>query len=125
MNDFDGVGALVTGGAGGIGAATAALLRARGAQVAVLDLNTDGAPDGVHAVRCDITDPTEVDRAVGVAVGLLGSLDVLVNNAGIGAVGDIAGNGDAEWALYSASKGAVHALSGPPGTAPLSSVAAS
>ncbi|MBA2810841.1 SDR family oxidoreductase [Streptomyces sp. KM273126] len=98
MNDFHGVGAIVTGGTGGIGGATATLLRERGARVAVLDLRIDDAPDGVHAVRCDITDPVAVDEAVATAVDRLGSLDVLVNNAGIGAVGDIAQNDDAEWA---------------------------
>ncbi|MER6013222.1 SDR family NAD(P)-dependent oxidoreductase [Streptomyces bluensis] len=98
MNDFHGVGAIVTGGAGGIGAATATLLRERGARVAVLDLRIDDAPDGVHAVRCDITDPVAVDEAVATAVDRLGSLDVMVNNAGIGAVGVIAQNDDAEWA---------------------------
>lgn len=55
MNDFDGLVALVTGGASGIGAATAALLQARGARVAVLDRATEGAPDGVQLVSCDLT----------------------------------------------------------------------
>lgn len=61
MNDSHGTGASVT---GGIGAATVALLRERGARVAVLDLLSDNSPDGVHAVRCDITDPAAVDEAV-------------------------------------------------------------
>ncbi|MDX2913193.1 hypothetical protein [Streptomyces griseiscabiei] len=52
MSDVHDVGAIVTGGAGGIGAATAALPRERGARVAVLDLRTDGAPAGVHALPC-------------------------------------------------------------------------
>jgi 2-keto-3-deoxy-L-fuconate dehydrogenase len=98
MSDFDGVTALVTGGASGIGAATADLLRRRGARVAVLDRSTDGAPEGVLAVRCDVTDAAGVDRAVGEVVDRFGGLDVVVNNAGIGAVGDVAANDDAEWA---------------------------
>ena len=49
MGDVAGLVALVTGGASGIGAATAALLRDRGAQVAVLDRSTDGAPADVLA----------------------------------------------------------------------------
>jgi NAD(P)-dependent dehydrogenase (short-subunit alcohol dehydrogenase family) len=98
MSDFQGLVALVTGGASGIGAATAGLLRERGAQVAVLDRDTDGAPEGVLAVPCDVTDTAAVDRAVSTVVEQLGGLDIVVNNAGIGAVGDISANGDDEWA---------------------------
>lgn len=98
MNDFDGLVALVTGGASGIGAATARVLRARGARVAVLDRGAEGAPEGVLALRCDVTDRGEVDDAVATAADRLGGLDVVVNNAGIGAVGDIGQNEDAEWA---------------------------
>jgi NAD(P)-dependent dehydrogenase (short-subunit alcohol dehydrogenase family) len=98
MNDFDGLVAVVTGGASGIGASTAALLHSRGARVATLDRNTEGAPPGVAALQCDITDAAAVDAAVKEVSGSLGGIDVLVNNAGIGAVGDIAGNEDLEWA---------------------------
>ncbi|MEU6854373.1 SDR family NAD(P)-dependent oxidoreductase, partial [Actinacidiphila alni] len=48
--DLAGLTALVTGGASGIGAATAALLTARGARVAVLDRDPAGAPAGTYAV---------------------------------------------------------------------------
>lgn len=98
MSEFNGLAALVTGGGSGIGAATAALLRNRGAQVAVLDLHTDNTPDGVLALRCDITDAAATAQAVATAVDRLGGLDILVNNAGIGAVGDISRNDDQEWA---------------------------
>lgn len=98
MTGFDGLAALVTGGCSGIGAATAALLAEHGARVAVLDLGTEGAPDGVAALRCDVADTPAVDEAVGIAAELLGGIDVLVNNAGIGAVGDVSSNNDAEWA---------------------------
>ena len=98
MTEFDGLVAVVTGGASGIGAATARLLQERGARVAVLDRGTDGAPDGVLALRCDVTDAAAVDRAVGTVVERLGGLDVLVNNAGIGATGHVGENDDAEWA---------------------------
>lgn len=98
MTEFDGLAALVTGGGSGIGAATTALLRARGARVAVLDHDTGAVPDGVLALPCDITRPDDVERAVATAAGRLDGLDVLVNNAGIGAVGDVTGNDDAEWA---------------------------
>lgn len=98
MNDFDGLVALVTGGASGIGAATARLLQERGARVAVLDRTTEGAPEGVLALRCDVTDADGVDEAVTTAADRLGGLDIVVNNAGIGAVGDVGENDDAEWA---------------------------
>ena len=98
MTDLEGLVAVVTGGASGIGAATARLLNTRGAQVAVLDRALDGAPDGLLAVPCDITDTETVDAAIEVVVRELGGLDVLVNNAGIGAIGDVSQNDDAEWA---------------------------
>jgi NAD(P)-dependent dehydrogenase (short-subunit alcohol dehydrogenase family) len=98
MTDFQGLVAVVTGGASGIGAATAQLLQSRGARVAVLDRNTEGVPDGVLAVPCDVTDTPGVDQAIATVVDQLGALDILVNNAGIGAVGDVSQNDDAEWA---------------------------
>jgi 2-keto-3-deoxy-L-fuconate dehydrogenase len=52
----------------------------------------------VLALRCDVTDTPAVDAAVAAVVKRLGGLDVLVNNAGIGAVGDVSQNDDEEWA---------------------------
>ena len=95
--DFDGLVAVVTGGAAGIGAATAQLLMTRGAQVASLD-RTEIAPDGTLAVACDVTDRESVAGAVASVIDRHGRLDVLINNAGIGAQGDVAANDDAEWA---------------------------
>ncbi|MDT7708693.1 MAG: 2-keto-3-deoxy-L-fuconate dehydrogenase [Pseudonocardiales bacterium] len=97
MGDFEGMTALVTGGASGIGAAIAAELTARGARVAVLDRDRAEAPAGGVAVQADVTDDASVRAAVAEAVTALGGLDVLVNNAGIGAVGGVADNTDAEW----------------------------
>jgi 2-hydroxycyclohexanecarboxyl-CoA dehydrogenase len=76
--------ALVTGGASGIGAAISRRLAAEGAEVWIGDLNQEGAEDVAaeisgHAVRLDVTD---LDSARA-AVEQSGSLDVLVNNAGL------------------------------------------
>ncbi|MDH6605773.1 2-keto-3-deoxy-L-fuconate dehydrogenase [Streptomyces sp. SAI-208] len=97
MSDFEGLRALVTGGASGIGRATAELLSARGAQVAVLDLDPSSVEKPLLAYRADITDDAAVRTAVAAAAADLGGLDVLVNNAGIGAQGTVADHDDEEW----------------------------
>jgi 2-keto-3-deoxy-L-fuconate dehydrogenase len=94
---FDGLAALVTGGASGIGLATAQLLAARGARVAVLDRDADAVPAALHAVRADVADEGEVRDAVAAAVERLGGLDIVVNNAGVGAQGTIEDNPSEEW----------------------------
>ncbi|WP_225095041.1 SDR family NAD(P)-dependent oxidoreductase [Streptomyces sp. CoH27] len=97
MSEFAGLKALVTGGASGIGRATADLLAARGAQVAVLDRDTAGVDKPLLAYRADVTDDTSVRTAVERAADDLGGLDILVNNAGIGAQGTVEDNDDTEW----------------------------
>jgi NAD(P)-dependent dehydrogenase (short-subunit alcohol dehydrogenase family) len=97
MTDFAGLAAIVTGGASGIGRATAELLAARGAQVAALDLNPDQVADPLVGIRCDVTDDASVRAAVAEAAERFGRLDIVVNNAGIGAQGDVAANDDAQW----------------------------
>lgn len=92
--DFDGLVAIVTGGASGIGAAVAARLTAAGAQVGILDLNV---PDGTSGFTADVTDDASVRAAVDAVVDRWGRLDVVVNNAGIGAQGTVEDNDDAEW----------------------------
>jgi NAD(P)-dependent dehydrogenase (short-subunit alcohol dehydrogenase family) len=96
MAGFDGIRALVTGGASGIGLATARRLAAEGAKVAVLDL-ADAGPDGFPYVCADVRDDAAVRTAVAAAVDALGGLDVLVNNVGIGAQGRVEDNPDDEW----------------------------
>src|SRR4051794_29036028 len=70
---------LITGASGGIGTATTAELRARGAAVVGLDL-----VPGDDVIECDVRDQALVDAAVAEAIERLGGIDVLVNNAGIG-----------------------------------------
>ncbi|PRX96273.1 SDR family NAD(P)-dependent oxidoreductase [Allonocardiopsis opalescens] len=104
--ELHGLRALVTGGASGIGLATARLLADRGAAVACLDrelTHTAPAPgvagdERLLGVRGDVADDTSVRTAATAAAEALGGLDILVNNAGIGARGTVADNPDEEWA---------------------------
>lgn len=96
MGQLQGLRALVTGGASGIGLATARLMREQGAAVVLLDAVAT-APDGYIYVRADVTDDDAVRSAVASAIERLGGLDILVNNAGIGAQGGVEDNDDAEW----------------------------
>lgn len=95
--EFAGLRAVVTGGASGIGLATAGRLAELGAAVAVLDTKPDGVPAALAAFRADVTDDASVRAAVEAAVHHLGGLDILVNNAGIGAQGRVEDNDDDEW----------------------------
>lgn len=92
--EFEGLVGLVTGGGDGIGAAISSELRAQGATVAVLDVHA--SPD-VDQLLCDITDRAQVDAAVREVLTRHGRLDIVVNNAGIAAVGTVEDNDEAEW----------------------------
>ena len=88
---LEGIGAFVAGGASGLGAATARELVARGARVAIADLDGDKAAalanelgGGTLSFRADVTDEAEVEAAVAGAVEALGELRFAVGCAGIG-----------------------------------------
>ena len=95
--ELAGLRALVTGGASGIGLATARLLAARGARVACLDVAAATPEPPLEQVRADLTDDAAVRAAVRDATDRLGGLDILVNNAGVGAAGTVEANPDDEW----------------------------
>jgi len=95
-DDFAGLRAIVTGGASGIGLATASMLDGRGASVASLDLAPQTAGP-IHGVACDVSDSGSVEAAVSAAAEHLGGIDIVVNNAGMGAQGAVEDNADEEW----------------------------
>jgi 3-hydroxyacyl-CoA dehydrogenase / 3-hydroxy-2-methylbutyryl-CoA dehydrogenase len=89
--DLNGIGALVAGGASGLGEATARALVERGARVAIADLNeertvalADELGDAAVGFRCDVTSEADVEGAVAGAVEALGELRFTVSCAGIG-----------------------------------------
>ncbi|GAA1965842.1 SDR family oxidoreductase [Catenulispora subtropica] len=88
MIDLTGKTAIVTGGASGIGRATATLLAELGAGVVIADLNPDLGEEaakeiGAAFVRCDVSQAADCDAVVAAAVERHGGVDVLFNNAGI------------------------------------------
>jgi 2-keto-3-deoxy-L-fuconate dehydrogenase len=96
---LDGKVALVTGGASGIGAATARELARAGAQVFIADLNLESAQKlagelpRARAVQMDVTQAS----SIGAALDQIETLDILVNNAGIGLVGDLAATNEEDF----------------------------
>jgi NAD(P)-dependent dehydrogenase (short-subunit alcohol dehydrogenase family) len=83
--------AVVTGGAGGIGRATASRLVAEGAKVVIADIDADGGRatareigEAVAFCQTDVSDAEQVQQAVDLAVDRFGGLDIMFNNAGIG-----------------------------------------
>lgn len=94
--EFEGLNAVVTGGASGIGAAVATLLSERGARVAVLDLDPGEQQSGL-ALACDIADDGSVRRAVDEVATAFEGIDIVINNAGVGAQGTVEANDDEEW----------------------------
>ncbi len=88
--------AIVTGGASGLGGATAQALAAAGAKVAVIDLNAAAAQDmaariGGIALACDVGDVEAAEHAVATAHAAHGPVRILVNCAGVGTPGRIVG----------------------------------
>lgn len=105
--DFTGKVAIVTGGAMGIGEATARKLAALGASVAILDIDRDAGPKSAAAIAknghvceffpCNISVGKEVSQAVDAVVKKYGAIDILVSNAGIQLYGDAITTSEEEW----------------------------
>ena len=105
--NFKGKVAVVTGGAVGIGGATARRLAELGAAVAILDRDPDAAEKAAQALRadgkraefyeCDVAVAAQVEAAVNSAAQAFDGIDVLVSNAGIQRYGDVINTTDAVW----------------------------
>lgn len=105
---FDGRVIIVTGGAGGIGKATAEAFSRQGGHVVIADLNDDGAKNVAKeisdaggpepfACQCDVSDEKSVERTVDGAISKFGRLDVVVNNAGLMVFKPITQLDSADW----------------------------
>jgi len=107
MNTLSGKVTLITGGASGIGRATAILFAQEGGAVAVVDINAEQGQAVVQEIEsqggraifilCDVTRAEDCRRAVDTLLELLGRLDILFNNAGIIRRADVVELTEAEW----------------------------
>jgi NAD(P)-dependent dehydrogenase (short-subunit alcohol dehydrogenase family) len=107
MDSLSGKRALITGGASGIGRATALLFAREGAAVSVVDIDEAGGQaatqmimdEGGQAifVRCDVSQGADCQRAVQRTVDELGGLDILFNNAGTIRRATVIGTTEEEW----------------------------
>ena len=98
MERFRGKAALVTGAAGGIGAAIVRRLRAEGAIVAVADRDLSGLEAEVR-LPGDLLDPGYADGLPQAALAALAALDIVINNAGVITRGAVTATTDADWSL--------------------------
>jgi len=122
MDGFQGRGAVITGGASGIGFATATEFARRGARVVLADVDEPGLQSAVqrlraegfdaHGARCDVRHLDDVVRLADEAFALLGHVDVVFSNAGIVIAGPIAQmtHEDWHWVIDIDLWGSIHAV---------------
>ncbi len=122
MDGFEGKGAVITGGASGIGFATATEFARRGARVVLADVDMPGLEHAVahlhaqgfdaHAVVCDVRHLDEVFHLADEAFRLLGHVDIVFSNAGIVVAGPIAQmtHDDWRWVIDIDLWGSIHAV---------------
>lgn len=101
MNRLTGKTAIVTGGAKGIGAATATRLHREGGRIVIFDSDMAGqnllTGERAHFIQCDVSSGDAVKKSVEEAVDIFGSPDILVNNAGIQHYGTVTSTPEDVW----------------------------
>lgn len=97
MLEFAGLVAVVTGGASGIGAAIVERLSTAGAKVAIFDINEIKVGENKLSLSVNVADSESVAAGISAVIEKFGQLDVVINNAGIGAQGTVVSNPDEEW----------------------------
>jgi len=95
--DFKGLNAVVSGAGSGIGLAVARSLNAQGARVFGLDLSEGDMSEVATWIPCDVGDTSKVRTAFEQIAVHTDTIDILANNAGIGAIGSIEDSTDEEW----------------------------
>lgn len=96
-DELNGLTAVVTGSGSGIGLATAVMMSAKGARVFGLDLDKGHLPSELEWIRCDVRSVAEIDDAFTAIEKTTTTIDIVVNCAGVGAVGTIENAQEEEW----------------------------